>query len=291
MARIIKASSTDGSPPADSAVRNLADIAAEARSIVLDARRDAARIVAEARAEADAVCDAAAKKGYAEGLARGRNDGYADGQRQGAEEAAKRFSAEAADLIELARKITEELASARAELLHQARCEMLDFAMELAEKIVGRVATTEISAARENLRKVLERADCAQGLTVKVNPSQLERLRGTFAELVDALGCTGEVRLVPDGRISPGGAKLVASEGEIDATIQTQLANVAEAVLGQPSGKRGPGRYEPVTSARSIVLLSRPPSSEAGGPPSGVRRAERGSRGAGERRPPSEQEE
>ena len=54
MTRVIKANASQ-SQQARAAVLDLADFAAEARTVVLDARKDAARIVAEARAKAEAA--------------------------------------------------------------------------------------------------------------------------------------------------------------------------------------------------------------------------------------------
>jgi flagellar assembly protein FliH len=244
MARIIKSGSKDGSGSPGAAVRTLGEIAEEARTVILDARKEAARIAAEARAHADAARQVAARQGYQEGAARGQNDGYQDGHRRGLAEAKEQLAAQAEGLIEQARQIVEALSQVRAEVLHGARCEMLDFALLLAEKIVARVAAEDPAAARENLRKVLELSDSARQVRVKVNPGQLSLLEECLPRLVEALGRTGRVRLVGDDDVSPGGVRLFSASGEIDATVETQLANVVEALLGA-SGDDGRGRYEP----------------------------------------------
>jgi len=248
MARIIKANSSaaaEASPPAMS----LTEIAAEARSVILDARKQAARIAAEARASADAACGDAAKQGYEEGLARGQHDGYADGHKQGLADGSEQFAAEAAELIELLERMARELAGARGQRLHDGRCEMLDFAVELAEKIVGRVASKDPAAARENLRKALELAGASRRVSAHVHPGQLAALRRSLPKLTEALGRGGRVELVADERISPGGVRLLRGSGEIDATIETQWSNVVEALVGEaPVEPAAPGRYEPADS-------------------------------------------
>jgi len=228
---------------AELAIRGLDDLTAEARTVMLDARRQAAKIVAEARAQADASCDAAAAKGYARGLARGQKEGYKDGRRKGQAEARHELAARSEEVVAQLRAVVRELREARAEVLHAGRCELLDFALLLAGKIVGRVAVREISAARENVRKVLELTDRARELHVKVNPGQLEALAEHMPELIESLHHTGRVRLVGDKDISPGGAKLHTAGGEIDATIETQLANIVEALLGSRVSRDDLGRY------------------------------------------------
>ena len=111
---------------------------------------------------------------------------------------------------------------------------MLDFALELAAKIVGRIAAEGATAARENLRKALELAEASAAVCVKVNPAQLAGLNLCLPELLEALGRSGEVRMVGDEAVSPGGVKVQTDCGEIDATIETQWANVVEALLGTP---------------------------------------------------------
>jgi len=247
-ARVIKGGAADGSTSPGAAIRTLGQIAEEARTVVLDARKEAARIAAEARAQADAARQAAARKGYDEGVARGQNDGYQDGREQGLTEAREQFAADADGLIEQAGRIVEALSTARAELVHDARCEMLDFAREIAEKVVGRVATSDPAAARRNLRKALELSSAVRDVRVKVNPAQHAALEEYLPRLVEALGHTGQVRLLADEEVSPGGVKLFSEAGEIDATIETQLANVVEALLGA-RGQEQPGRYRPTEPA------------------------------------------
>ena len=246
MARIIKAKEMQGGSEHKAVVLRVADLAEEARQVVLDARKQAARIIADARQSAEQMHQAAAEQGRAEGYARGENDGYAEGQRRGEQQAQEKFAAELGELTNLAKSLLGELAAARADLLHQARGEMLDFALMLAGKIVGEVATADVSVAKANLAKVLELAGQGAAMTVQVHPDQLSALRDQLKELVDALAVHGEVRLAADAGISAGGVKLLTRQGEIDATIETQLANVAEALLGRRRPSEQAGEYEPV---------------------------------------------
>ena len=69
-------------------------------------------------------------------------------------------------------------------------------------------------------------------MTVLVNPAQLEALQEHLASLTGALGVVGRVRWAADPAITAGGVKVITRRGEIDATIETQLANVADALAG-----------------------------------------------------------
>lgn len=250
--RIIKADDPDQCASAKADVLNLSDFAAEARGIVLDARKDAARIVSEARAKSESVRRQARQQGYAEGFARGQADGHTDGLQQARVEAGRTYAAQYAEVLDLVRRTGTELAHARGGILHDGAGQVLDLAVLLAEKIVTIVAVEDIDAARANLAKVLEMAHGGGQIVVNVNPDQLSALQKDFSELAEALGLGGTVQLAADRRVSPGGVVLGSRNGVIDATIETQLANIARGLLGRDV-RRGQaddrpaeiGRYEP----------------------------------------------
>jgi len=278
MTRIIKAECMNETASPRAVLLNLRDFAEEARAVVLDARKQAAKVLGDARAKADGVKRQSADQGYSEGFARGQNDGYADGRKQAQDEGRQKVAADFSGLLELGRRIVQELSAARAELMDQAARQMLEFAIELAEKIVGRVAATDIQAAKTNLAKAMALVGRNAEVVVKVNPRQLEQLREHCAELAEALHLRGVVRLAGDERISPGGVKIL-SGGQIDATIETQLANVVEALVGQgepPDGKPASppeddkqlltGRWESDVTGPGPAAEDEPPE-DTDGPP------------------------
>jgi flagellar biosynthesis/type III secretory pathway protein FliH len=243
MAQVIKAAKDAADPPSAAAVLKLTDFVTEARAVVLEARKEAARIVAEATAKAEQTTTAAAERGYQEGFARGQNDGYADGQRVGSRQGLEASTEAAADALSIARRIAEELATRREELTEQARRELLEFALAVAERIVGRVAARDVAAAQGNLVKALEMAGFARTITVKVNPAQLASLREHCRQAAEALAIKGRVELVADATIRPGGVKLLTDSGQIDATVEGQLAHIAETLLGSSAASQAQGSY------------------------------------------------
>ncbi|MCJ7543238.1 MAG: hypothetical protein MUP47_01525 [Phycisphaerae bacterium] len=250
MAHVIKAGKDSADAPQAAAVLKLTDFLAEARAVVLEARKEAARILAEAAAKADQAAQAASARGYEEGFARGRNDGYAEGRSAGSRQGLEACAGEAAEALSVAQRLAEELASQRAELLEESRRELLEFALAVAERIVGRVAVRDIAAAQGNLVKALEMAGFARAITVKVNPAQLHALREHCRQAVEALAMKGHVELVGDEAIRPGGVKLLTGGGQIDATVEGQLAHIVEVLVGRSAPAEAapcdqvPGGYE-----------------------------------------------
>jgi flagellar biosynthesis/type III secretory pathway protein FliH len=233
MGHVIKAAERRESSPVTVGPLHLDDVAAEAKRTVLAARRQAERILARAREQADAVEQDAARSGYARGLEHGRQAGREAGRREAAEAARRSLREQADALADLVRKISTALASA---WRPPAARDALALAVELAEKIVGRVSVSDVAAAEANLAKALELSCRARRLTVRVNPAQLSALREACGELAGRLGADGPVTLVADERIAPGGVEVTTPSGRVDATIRTQMDNVVQAVLGGEGG-------------------------------------------------------
>ncbi len=194
---------------------NLRDLAEEARAVVLEARREAAAIVETAKATAAGI----------------RNQAELDAQASDrADDEAS--AARGRELAELAGAVVSELSAAKEQAMAAMRRDVVKLALELAAKIVGEVAVSDISAARGNLEKVLALSGRSGEIILKVNPSQHRRLGEHYRELTEVLAAPGVVRMVPDESVGPGGVKMLSGSGEVDATIETQLANLARGLIG-----------------------------------------------------------
>ena len=244
MTQIIKGMRQSGGAGAD--VLRLADFAEQARQVILDARKQAAGIVAEAREKAHALRQEATDQGHQDGFARGQSEGYADGRGRAAEEVRVRLAEEANELADLARLILEGLQASQWQMQQHNAEEGLRFALELAGKIVGKLAVTDIEVARRNLAKALELASRSGGIiTVQVNPEQLAQLTDRFRDFTEAMGFGRQVSMVGDPRVTPGGVKVLTARGEVDATVEAQLARVADALLAgaKPQTPGADGAY------------------------------------------------
>ena len=215
----------------------LADVSAEAKRLLATSRALAESQISRAQEEASAIREQARHEGYAEGVLQGRQEGLAQAQKAARQQVQEELSAESRRLIELAGQMIGEIAAARQTLMQESKDRMLGFALALAAKIVGQVASTDIRAAQANLAKVLELADGEATISVKVNASQLRRLQEELPELVAALRVRGQVELSGDDSVPMGGARLLGKSGEIDATIETQWNNVVEALLGPAAAR------------------------------------------------------
>ena len=186
-------------------------------SVVAGAQRD---MLSAALAEADAIREAARAEGEAAGHA--------------AATAAVR--AEAGETLHLLADAHTAIGDLRDELVAQLRGDCVTLALRLAEQILA--ATIEIEPGRlvdvagQALRRLADRTT----VTLVVHPAELEPLSGAVDRLRAELGGIEQLSVQADRRVGRGGVIARTREGEIDATVETQLARAREIVLAELAG-------------------------------------------------------
>lgn len=177
-------------------------------------RDAAARMLAQAKLEAEQLREQARAEGYADGRRAGHADGAAEVSR------AATALAEAAREIELLRTDTVEAVERDA----------IELGLELAEKILGGTLKARPDMVVEVVRGALRRISDRRNVTVLVNPADLDTVRTAIGELT-ARGSGVEVcDLQSEERVSIGGAIVRTAEGEVDASVSTQLERAREVV-------------------------------------------------------------
>ena len=185
------------------------------------AREEPARIVAQAVAEADRLRAEAHATGYAEGRAAGHEEG-------------------AAEVARLARALGEAVAgieALRGEVVEAIERDALDLGLHLAAKVVSGVAELRGELISEAVRGALARVSERRRIAVLVNPADVDLVKGAIAEQTAASGVEHcEVR--SDERVAMGGAIVATEEGEVDASVWTQLERAREVVEASLASER-----------------------------------------------------
>lgn len=178
------------------------------------ARAEADQILAEAQIARDNVLAAAQQEGYEAGMAQAR--------------------AELASAIAAVQQMAAGLAEERERLEE----EVLDGATLLAIEAAAKVVRAEIATRPELvtgiLRTAIRRAADRERLVVHVNPEDLAICRDAAPEIMERMGGIDVLRVVDEPRVTRGGCIVEGAGGDVDATLQTQLARIAEAVSAPP---------------------------------------------------------
>jgi flagellar assembly protein FliH len=185
--------------------------------------RDApARALAEAQLEAEQIREQA------------RSEGYADGRRAGHEQGAGEISLAARALGEA----RDGIESLRIELVQAIEHDAIQLGLQLAEKILGGTRQLPSERIRESVQGALRRVTDRRKIAVLVNPAEFEAVSATIGELAGAGSGVELCDVQPDERVRPGGAIVRTAEGEVDASVETQLERAREVVEASLAAER-----------------------------------------------------
>ena len=191
--------------------------------------RDVADVLSAAHSDAEQIRLAARAAGEAEGRAAGLATARAE-----MEPALQAVAAAAQTLDAL-----------RDQVISEVEHDAVALALRLAEQIVAGVIEVEperlVDIAAVALRRIRDR----QHVTLVVNPADLELMSDSVTRLQSQLGGIEHLNVQSDRRVGRGGVLARTDEGEIDASLETQLARAREVVAAE-LGPRGGGPEDEV---------------------------------------------
>lgn len=228
--RVLKVNEARGTNP--QSAFNFEDIRETASRELSAAREEAARIRAAAEVAATALREEARRQGYDEGF----RGGVTEAERQVAE----RVQVQARAIAEAELRTALPAVNAAVVQLQLERDRWLSWweeaAVRLAAEMAGRLIRSELSLRPELMRdRVAELLELAAGqprLTLRLHPDDLSRLQAVTDDLIGNLSAAGETTLVSDPQVTPGGCVIESTHGRIDGQVETQLARMAEELLG-----------------------------------------------------------
>ena len=170
-------------------------------------RIDDRNLISRAREEAQNIKEAAAKEGYQEGLMQAK-----------------------ADLQDVKNAIAS-FAGAKQEVFEYIVPDILEISVEIAQKIIKKELQQDPTIIIDNIMEILKGLSKEETkITLRVNPAQVSLLKSEIPSVMSNVGLDAKVLIVPDDAIMEGGCMVTTTNGVIDATIETQLAVISEAL-------------------------------------------------------------
>ena len=170
-------------------------------------RIDDRNLISRAKEEAEAIRESSAKEGYQAGL-----------------EAAK-------DDISAVKEAMTVFFGAKQAVYDSIAPNILDISLEISKKIIKKEMTENPELLLETVKEILKGLSKEETkIMLKVNPRQVPVLKQEVPEVVEMAGLEAKVIIVPDENTMEGGCLVTTSNGVIDATVETQLAIISEAL-------------------------------------------------------------
>ncbi len=172
-------------------------------------RTDDRNLISRAREEAQTIKESASKEGYQAGLNQAQTD------------------------IDEVKNSLAAFINAKQEVFDYIAPNIMEISIDIAKKIIKREIEQEPSLILDNIAEILKTLSKEETkITLRVNPVQVSILKTEVPEIANNLGLEAKIFIVADENVMEGGCMVTTTNGVIDATIETQLSVISEALKG-----------------------------------------------------------
>jgi flagellar assembly protein FliH len=216
-------------------VLDMGDLARQAERILQNAGAEARQILDRAHGESQALISNADQRGHAEGFERGYAEGVDAGEKQGAQQAFAQRNAQIDQLTSQWNVALQTWNQQRAAMLQEARDDILRFAFEVARQVVHRTVHADSSIVADQVAAALALLSRPTAIKVTIHPQDRPLVEQILPDLLAKLSSTVHATFATDEALVRGGCIVATEGGRVDASIETQLARIAEALIPQAS--------------------------------------------------------
>ncbi|MBE5251426.1 MAG: flagellar assembly protein FliH [Enterobacterales bacterium endosymbiont of Blomia tropicalis] len=154
-------------------------------------------------------------EGHQQGFAEGQKAGYDAGFQQGLADAQQQQAPLQARMQQLVTEFQNTLES----LDSVIAARLMQLALEAARSVIGQATTVDGSALLRQIQQLIQQEPMFSGKPqLRVHPDDLQRIEQTLGPTLDLHGW----RLLADNTLHPGGCKLSAEDGDLDASVATR---------------------------------------------------------------------
>jgi flagellar assembly protein FliH len=188
----------------------------EAKTSEQDRLQEQARIL-------DELKEQARRAGHEQGIAEGRSQGYEQGLEEGRQAGLAQGLQEASEQQQV---ITEQWKALLADFNHSLggldtviASRLMQLSLTAAHHILGQPAICDGTALLNQIREFIQQEPMFSGKPqLRVHPQNIPLVEQQLGDLLALNGW----RLIADNKLHPGGCKVSADEGDLDASLATR---------------------------------------------------------------------
>lgn len=197
----------------------------------LEAEQEAQRLVEDARQQAEVIRhEAEAIRRDAEVIQR---DAYREGFAQG-ERGGERLALQKGEpVIRILQEICDALSNERAALIQLHEAELIKIAFVIATQVLKTTIELEPEVLSHVLEAALAKVAKAQEITLYLAPLDHQLIAQLMSKAGGGVWPPPHVTTQPDETVGRGGCRVESEAGDIDATIETQLRILKDALWGE----------------------------------------------------------
>ncbi|MCC6676961.1 MAG: hypothetical protein IT436_07445 [Phycisphaerales bacterium] len=215
----------------DAVVLQLGDLRRAGEHLRDSAAREAESILTAARAERDRIISGADRDGHAKGLERGLREGRERGAQEGRAQAQAEWHDRLSALETGWTAALESFLADRERMMLEARQDVLQLAVLLAERITKRAIRVDPTLVNEQVAEVLSLVARPSRLVISLHPEDRPIVEEVLPGLRRRFPSAQEIEMIDDAALPRGSCIARTAGGTIDASISTQLDRIGEALI------------------------------------------------------------
>lgn len=158
------------------------------------------------------------QEAYEKGFAQGKKDGFELGEKQ------------AVKVIENIEKLFVEMDHLKLDILRHYEKDILELILSIAEKIIQHQVHSDEKAVRGSIFEAMNLAVDKSQVVFRVNPEDYDYVEKLRPDLFPKFKDLKSITVNSDPSISRGGCYLETVNGDVDATLETQLEKIRQCI-------------------------------------------------------------
>jgi flagellar assembly protein FliH len=159
-----------------------------------------------------------------------REAGFREGEKAGRERAAREFQ----PALERIAHSATELTHLRAKLRREAEADLVALSLAIARRILRRELSVDPEAIQGVVKAALEKLQNRDVYRVRVHSSHL----GFVRKQLELAGVTASAEVMADPKLHPGDLMIETPRGDVNASIDSQLAEIERGFADRLGGAR-----------------------------------------------------
>lgn len=161
----------------------------------------------------------AREAGFAEGRQQGYDAGFQEGLTAGQQQGIQDAQQQQQPMIDRLQHMVSEFQQTLDAMDSVIPARLVQLALTAAKQIVGHAPVCDSTALLQQIQQLIQQEPLFSGKPqLRVHPSDLERVETLLGPTLEHHGW----RLLADNQLHPGGCKISAEEGDLDATLATR---------------------------------------------------------------------
>ncbi|MFP1840224.1 flagellar assembly protein FliH [Lonsdalea quercina] len=157
--------------------------------------------------------------GYKDGQQKGYDEGYQVGLTEGRQQGAQEEKQQQEKLTEQMQQMVTEFQQTLDSLDSVITARLMQMALTAAKQVLGQAPVCDGTALLNKIQQMIQQEPLFSGKpNLRVHPSDMERVEKQLGPTLAQHGW----RLLADNQLHPGGCKVSAEDGDLDASIATR---------------------------------------------------------------------